>query len=307
MAVCKETNIDHKRLNDSRSPLRLGASEGSISRNMPELLLRAQGPNGRYTPAQNRLMMQFVEEVLSGAKGAGIESIEFHVITARDTGMLADTINEVKADGYDLDVWSVHAPYGLHMDPCLPGDEIRQAAVDMYAFTLDMINRIGAKVMVIHPGKFNDPPDRKTHLERSARNLTEVADMAADAGVIMAVEIVPRKQIGNSIEELVWIVDQIDRPNVGFCLDTNHLFPASALPGAIKTLGDRLITVHASDHNDVEECHMLPFDGVVDWPSVIDALKEIGYSGPLIQEVRSVGTCAEAALAIAERYRRMMN
>ena len=306
MAVCKGIKIDHAQLNGSRAPLRLGASEGSISPDLPESILQAEGPNGRYTPEQNRLMMDTVKEALANARSAGIESIEFRVITARDTGMLAETINEAKAEGYDLDVWSVHAPYGLHMDPCLPGEEIRQAAVDMYAFTLDMINRIGAKVMIIHPGKYDDPEDRQAHLERSAKNLTEVADMAADAGVILAVEIVPRKQIGNSIEELVWIVDQINRPNVGFCLDTNHLFPASKLPAAIKTLGDRLVSVHASDHNDIEECHRLPFEGVVDWKSVVNSLRGIGYPGPLIHEVRRFGTHKETARAIAERYNRMM-
>jgi sugar phosphate isomerase/epimerase len=47
--------------------------------------------------------------------------------------------------------------------------------------------------------------------------------MAMAKNVKIAVELLPRSCIGNTASELLSIVNKVDSPFVGICLDVNHL------------------------------------------------------------------------------------
>ncbi|MBT5711916.1 hypothetical protein HOI71_12795 [Candidatus Poribacteria bacterium] len=60
----------------------------------------------------------------------------------------------------------------------------------------------------------------------------------------------------------------------------------SLLPGVVRSLADRLITLHVSDYNGIDERHWLPFRGVVDWAAFANALADVEFRGAFVYETR---------------------
>ena len=50
-------------------------------------------------------------------------------------------------------------------------------------------------------------------------------------------------------------------------------------------LSDRVKTLHISDHDYIDERHVLPKDGKIDWMKLIGALEKIGYQGVFDYEI----------------------
>jgi sugar phosphate isomerase/epimerase len=46
-----------------------------------------------------------------------------------------------------------------------------------------------------------------------------------------------------------------------------------------------LLEIHASDYDGIDEKHQLPGTGVVDWKSVMQALRSVEFQGPINYEV----------------------
>lgn len=68
------------------------------------------------------------------------------------------------------------------------------------------------------------------------------------------------------------------------CFDTNHLMGEDNVH-FMKTVGDKIITVHISDFDFVNERHWLPGEGKLDWPAILQAFEDIGYRGVWLYEL----------------------
>ncbi|MBU0479283.1 sugar phosphate isomerase/epimerase [bacterium] len=74
---------------------------------------------------------------------------------------------------------------------------------------------------------------------------------------------------------------------MAICVDTNHSNIKENLIEVIKLSGKRIIDVHISDNHGIEEEHLPPGDGIIDFPQVVRTLKNLGYKGPLTPYVLS--------------------
>ena len=86
-----------------------------------------------------------------------------------------------------------------------------------------------------------------------------------------------------------------DFPEVMVCFDSNHLLTEDHNM-FFSNVGNRIATTHASDYDKTDEKHWLMGLGIVDWPNFLAKLKENGYSGVFMTEVKSA-TAAEVATA----------
>jgi sugar phosphate isomerase/epimerase len=76
------------------------------------------------------------------------------------------------------------------------------------------------------------------------------------------------------------------------------------LPQIVRALGDRLVTLHLSDYDGVDEKHELPGRGVVDWKEFMQALRDIDYSGPFNYESKADGNNpAERVASFEENFK----
>lgn len=291
-------------------PFRLGASGSCFIFTMPEELLLAayrvslQDVTKKFDDRQNRLMVEFMRSMMRTVNKMDIDAMECYHSTAWDRDLIADTILE----NANVEFWSVHAPYGRYINPSSPEEKAREGAVEGYSDAVKAAIRVGAKVVVAHPGiniEYDVP--RQDRLNMTIDPLRRVADFAGEHGISLAVEPLPKNEIGSKLDEVLEIIEKIDRPNVGINFDVNHLFPPEEIPALIRKAGSLIRSVHISDQDGVER-HWLPFRGTLNWREVLKAFADTGYRGPLMYEthIHDVKTCDEVGKPIVENYRKLI-
>jgi len=197
-----------------------------------------------------------------------------------------------------LRLWSLHAPF--------LNEELRRQALAKIRRTIEIGGLLGARVIVLHPSycsPTSEPiPDheRPKRIAQAKANLEELVPVARRSNVILALENLPRTCLGNSASELKLLLEDLPEDCVGICLDTNHVKKASSLPEIIRELGSRIVTLHISDFDGVDEKHWLPGKGVINWPAVWWALEDIGYSGPWLYEITAVYDDPKANIRLIE-------
>ena len=71
----------------------------------------------------------------------------------------------------------------------------------------------------------------------------------------------------------------------GFCLDTGHaLLTAQDIQQVMLHLGDRIECFHVHDNNGIEDQHIAPYMGILDWDRFVEGLRSTGYQGALCFE-----------------------
>ena len=182
-------------------------------------------------------------------------------------------------------VWSVHLPFCPFSKINLASldEELVKYSVEYYKRGIDRVASIGVKTVVIHPsGEPNSPEDREALLEIASNALAELAEYAKPLGITLAVEDIPRTCLGHNSDEIKRLISK--HPDLRVCFDVNHITIQDNAE-FVREIGDKIITVHVSDYDFVDERHWIPFEGKNDWVSIVTALEEVGYSGPWMYEI----------------------
>ncbi len=258
----------------------------------------------KFDSGQNSAMAGFMRDVLNAVSGSDVEALEcYHSLAYEHEPLL-----EILLDRPPVEYWSVHGPFGRNMDISSPDSTARRTGIDALVDAGKMAAALGAGLVVCHPGitAVSGPAARETGIRHSTESLREVADRLGKMGLVAAVEPLPRGEIGNSLDDVLRIVDAIDLPNVGINFDVNHLYPPEAVPGLIRRALGRIVSVHISDQDGIER-HWLPFDGKLDWAEVLRALDDADYTGPLVYEthIKTAKNCGEVVSTVCENYRRL--
>ena len=125
---------------------------------------------------------------------------------------------------------------------------------------------------------------------------------------MLALENLPRTCIGNTAEEIGYFTGRI--PQLRLCLDTNHftsprpdvrfrpfqrrsvrlrrrLNPVPPKDNEVefaRRFAGRIVTVHLSDYDGIDECHWLLGQGCVDFKGIQHSLLDAGFDSPMIFE-----------------------
>lgn len=185
-------------------------------------------------------------------------------------------------DTYQVDLWSFHLPFGP-LDIADPEKYTHLYAVALQAEYIKRAGELGAKIVVIHPSFEPIPPEaRKDWMATAKASLANLAEIAAANGVTLAVENLPRTCLGNCSDDIKELLTA--DPRLRVCFDTNHLLDERNAD-FVRSLGDKIITLHVSDYDFLNERHWMPGEGKVDWAELVTALEEVGYQGPFLYEV----------------------
>ncbi|MBQ8401675.1 MAG: sugar phosphate isomerase/epimerase, partial [Clostridia bacterium] len=87
------------------------------------------------------------------------------------------------------------------------------------------------------------------------------------------------------------------------CFDTNHNLSE---PNAeyIRAVGDRIVTLHVSDYDFIDEKHWFPMDGGIDWRELLSVLEEVNYTGRFTYETMPEGKTYDD---LVENYNKLMS
>jgi len=184
----------------------------------------------------------------------------------------------------------------------------QEFAIRQVGKAIDMAERLGADIVVLHgSAEPIEEHERARRIAQSKLSLSMLSDRAQASSVQLALELLPRTCLGNTADELQMLLADISPEHAGFCLDTNHPADPNQLTDVVKQLGERIITLHVSDYDGIDEKHWMPFRGVVDWGAFANALRDIQYSGAFIYEAQPEGDTTEERLAdIESNFQRIL-
>lgn len=161
---------------------------------------------------------------------------------------------------------------------------------------IEIAKVLGAEWMVMHPNNLPHDPvySRQKALDRNLGYLAPYLELAKKLGIGIAVENMVdfggrrRRYCGGDPFELIELVDTINDPSLGMCIDTGHANNSGiSVPDFIRMAGPRLKCLHIDDNLADKDAHLPPFFGTVDWKGVMAALREIGYDGDFSFELGS--------------------
>lgn len=232
----------------------------------------------------------------------GWEALELsteHIVAIADSPDPETAADEVRAivDASPAEMPQVHLLISANV--VAADDEQRARDIATVKRHVELSARMGISVGVIHPGG-ERPATFAAELaerERRVESFRELADHAAEHNFSLAIEnmtdgvrnsrsAVGQRRFGATIEELHGLIDAIDRPNVGICLDVGHGNVQSYdMAESVRQCGSRLIATHIQDNDGTRDAHLAPTRGNIDWKAGIAALREIGYEGPFNLEI----------------------
>ncbi len=190
------------------------------------------------------------------------------------------------ADETGMYYQSVHAPFFKARDFWHGSREAAKAAVAEQIACMEDCARVEVPLMIAHVFiGFEDHSPNDT----GVGNYEKLALRARELGIRLAFE----NTEGMEYLDAVMKMAENYRDCVGFCWDTGHEMcynRSEDMPGKYP---GRLIATHINDNLGIrdlsgkiiwkDDLHLLPFDGIGDWPDIARRLKD--FDGPLTFEL----------------------
>lgn len=249
----------------------------------------------------------FSEERIKGCREAGIMKIEISscnpVIDFDEEEMRQKAEEWVRVcQKYGIEIISVHLPFGRDWELCSCDDAVREKAMAQYMKLIEIFKPIAPQRFILHPGYPRVPaeerPYRKENFKKNGAIIAEAIKPAK-----LAVENMPQDCLGNTADELIELVEELD--NVCVCFDSNHWYqekPHEALAKLAK-MKKKVETLHISDYDGLVEKHWLAGEGVVEWNKIIGLLEEMDYRGPFLHECGRTYTSNQVVEATEQLFK----
>lgn len=200
---------------------------------------------------------------------------------------------------HGLEIISLHAPYSAPVDITIVQRGERQLAMREVGEAAQALADMGGRFLVVHAGSTIQPgPYLDERLSALRESLEALRALCRSLSVQLLLEEMEPGTFGGRDEDLRYLMSLDATQFDGFCLDVAHSQLSGSLFERIALLAPRLRLVHLSDagptHGDHE--HLLPGDGAVPWPRLMDELRSRLPDVPLVLEVDGWGAPDDEAL-----------
>ncbi len=178
-----------------------------------------------------------------------------------------------------------------------PSKDVRAASVAGLKQALQDAKRYGATSVLFVAGVVNDQIPYEDAYKRAQAELIKVTDYAEELGVFISIENVWNNFLLSPVEAARF-VDELNADYVGWHMDIGNVINYGWPEQWIRTLGKRIQRLHIKEYSRKKadkEGKWAGFDveflkGDNNWPAVMKALDDIGYTGWGIAEQGGGGT-----------------
>jgi L-ribulose-5-phosphate 3-epimerase len=171
-----------------------------------------------------------------------------------------------------------------------PDEATRKIGFDGLVQSLNDARAYGASSVLLVPGVVRDGVTYQQCFQRSILEIKKAIPLARDAGVKIAIE-----NVGNNFimspEQAIQYLDAINSEWVGWHFDIGNAGRIGPAERWISILGKRIVKIHVKDFSAKPtvpgaKAAARPklLDGNTNWPAVMKALDNAGYSGWGISE-----------------------
>lgn len=249
------------------------------------------------TNTANVLRHYSEKEMVDMFRSAGFDAMDFSFFDEKwySKEMEDGFFSELRkyAEGEGLCFNQAHAPF----HSSYPNEEQTKNRFHEIVRAMGRAALLGAKTIVVHPVqhlKYADEGVPERLFEMNMEFYSRLIPYCQEFGIRVAVENMwqyhPWPKITHSTcstpAEMNRYVDNLNSPWITGCLDVGHASLVGQAPDEfVLAMGaDRLGGLHIHDVNKTEDSHTMPYQGVIDWQSLMQALKTVGYRGDLTFE-----------------------
>lgn len=174
-----------------------------------------------------------------------------------------------------LDSRVKHEPTLMTADPAE-----RCRRVDYLQRCIDIAADLEADAVSFWSGILRDDISESQAFDRLAIGCREIAKHAERRSVQLAFEPEPGMFI-ETMDQFARLTELVESPRFGLTIDIGHVqcVESTSIPEVLRAWQKRLCNVHIEDMRRGVHEHLLFGAGEIDFPPVMQTLKEIGYSG----------------------------
>ncbi|RIX47271.1 sugar phosphate isomerase/epimerase [Paenibacillus nanensis] len=239
-----------------------------------------------------------IQECIQLAQKAGFEGIELSLNESGELGLDATDkdVHAIKSWLDDAGLEIAGLATGLYWNYSMTSADQskRRKAIDIGKKQLELASAFGVDAVLVIPGAVgvdfipgSEVVPYDAAYERASEAIAELVPHAASAGVSIAIENVWNKFLLSPLELRRFIDDQ-GSSYVGSYFDVGNVVHSGYPEQWIRILGDRIKKVHFKDYRrQTGGLHGFVdlLAGDVDYPAVVQALREIGYEGYVTAEM----------------------
>ncbi|TLM66616.1 MAG: sugar phosphate isomerase/epimerase [Deltaproteobacteria bacterium] len=159
---------------------------------------------------------------------------------------------------------TVHAPF-FDLSPGAMEPLVRQITLQRLTQALQAAERLGAHLMVVHPGydRWRYPKLAATWADHAATTFAPLVDLAEQLDCRLALENIYEE----TTETLTGLVDRFDTPWFGHCYDIGHwrLFGRQVQEQWLERIAPRLLHLHLHDNHGLADDHLPVGEGSIDF------------------------------------------
>lgn len=222
-----------------------------------------------------------IEERFQVAKDAGFESVEPDTIW--DAATLKQYESGAQKTGLTIDAIVCSTHWGSPLSDADPA--VWEKTMAGMRASLQNAKDLGGDMVLLVPGVVNPKTMYRDVWTRSVERTKQLAEDAEKIGITIGIENVWNKFLLSPLEGKHFI-EEIGSERVRFWFDVGNVVLFGFPQDWIRTLGPLIARVDVKDFkSDTKEFVPLQ-EGSVDWPEVMRAFDEIGYSGYMAAEVQ---------------------
>ncbi|MFW8589128.1 sugar phosphate isomerase/epimerase family protein [Rhizobium beringeri] len=162
----------------------------------------------------------------------------------------------------------------------------RRSGVELLRNRIDLAAAFQSPNVVLHiditDNVFRSEAAEREFFDPLFQSLDEIRPYCLEKGVQIAAETLLCASAQNFLNLYDRLFARYGKEFIGVCFDCGHWELIE--PGKLSVLehfGDRLIATHIHDNFGAMDNHLLPFDGRLDWHTIISAIAATPYQTPL--------------------------
>ena len=175
---------------------------------------------------------------------------------------------------YGLVLLDLHASSGVEKKYYSPREYERLAGVELVKNRIEMAARLNSGVVILHvPGEPPEETERILFGSQVRKSLDALQVYAGNMGVKIALENLNKRNF-LYIQKLF---SEYGPDFLGFCYDSGHGNLYDKAFTDLKSVKDRLISIHLHDNDGLSDQHKPLFSGTVDWDGLAAVIARSAY------------------------------
>lgn len=233
--------------------------------------------------------------ILDGLVRSGVQAIEIfaarqHVDYANRRAHVKELAEWFRGSGIPL--FSLHSPlyadyeWGRAGAPPVNLASIDRAglveAMDEVKRAIEVAEQIPFRFLVQHLGVANETFSEKK-FEAAMTSIEHLRAFAKPLGVRILLENIPNEL--STPEKLVEMIQTAHFDDVGICFDFGHAHIMGSVQQAFEVVRNLVCSTHVHDNDSVQDSHLWPGEGTIDWKESMELLRSAPQTPPLMLEL----------------------